>query len=165
METTTQQDLFVKMAVTAWKTQNERVDKLLETLSNNVLMMETAPSRNRGIYLLGHLVAVNDRLFTLFGLGDRLHPELDTIFLTNPDRSTDTIPSVDELKQYWKNVNEKLDTAFRSMSSANWFSRHNSVTPEDFEKDPQRNKLNVLLNRTSHTAYHLGQLIYLKPKS
>jgi hypothetical protein len=29
-------------------------------------------------------------------------------------------------------------------------------------KEPTRNKLSVLLNRTSHVAYHLGQLILAK---
>ena len=34
--------------------------------------------------------------------------------------------------------------------------------PEDFIKEPHRNKLNVLLTRTTHLAYHAGQLALLK---
>ena len=38
----------------------------------------------------------------------------------------------------------------------------NNATDEDFAKEPARNKLSVLLNRTNHLAYHLGQLRLLK---
>jgi hypothetical protein len=36
------------------------------------------------------------------------------------------------------------------------------MTDEDFAKNPARNKLSVLLNRTSHVAYHLGQMLLAK---
>jgi hypothetical protein len=155
------QDLFITMAISAWNTQNGRVTKLLNTLSDDQWMQETAPGRNRGIYLLGHLIAVSDGLQPLFGLGERTHPELEKIFLSSPDRSVSEIPSISQLKQYWKNVNEKLDEAFSRFSVTDWFSRHTSVSEEDFAKEPHRNKLNVLINRSQHTAYHLGQLAYL----
>jgi hypothetical protein len=35
-----------------------------------------------------------------------------------------------------------------------WFSRHMLVSPEDFAKEPHRNKLNVIINRTNHMANH-----------
>ena len=75
------------MAVTAWKTQNERVDKLLDKLSDDQLRGDIAPGKNSGAYLLGHLTAVNDNLLPLFGFSDKLYPELQNIFLTNPDKS------------------------------------------------------------------------------
>ena len=101
-ETTTSPALFVQMVLTAWQLQNTRADDLLNKISEDQLMQETAPGRNTGIYLLGHLAAVNDGLFKLLGIGERLHSELDEIFLNNPDKSGQTMPSVDELKKYWK---------------------------------------------------------------
>jgi hypothetical protein len=36
------------------------------------------------------------------------------------------------------------------------------VTEEDFANEPHRNRLAILLSRTSHASYHLGQLMFLK---
>ena len=43
--------------------------------------------------------------------------------------------------------------------------RGNLVSAEDFAKEPHRNKLNLIINRTNHQNTHYGQLIYLKPKN
>jgi hypothetical protein len=51
-----------------------------------------------------------------------------------------------------------------TLQPAEWFNRHTVVSEADFEKEPHRNKLNLLINRTNHLSYHLGQLIYLKPR-
>jgi hypothetical protein len=161
---TSQREFFIQMALSAWNTQNERATKLFDSLTNEQLLTETAPGRNRGIYLLGHLIVVSDRLITLLGLGERLYSQLDEAFYSNPDKAIANIPSVDELRKNWNDINQKLSTYFAKISPTEWFEKHNSVSAEDFAKDPQRNKLNVVMNRTSHTAYHLGQLVYLKSK-
>ena len=161
-KTTLSEAIFVKMVLLAWQTQNTRVNKLLEDLSDEELLQETAPGRNTGIYLFGHLVATNDSLFKLLDLGERLHSELDIIFIESPDKSGIAMPSVDELKSYWKEVNSKLAEYFNNMQPTEWFTRHTSVSEEDFIKEPHRNKLNVLITRATHQSYHLGQLIYLK---
>jgi hypothetical protein len=150
------------MVLLAWQTQNTRVDKLIESLSDEELLRETAPNRNTGIYLLGHLAAVNDNLFQLLDLGERLYPELDIIFVESPDKSGMAMPSADVLKIYWKEINTKLTDHFNKMQPAEWLTRHTAVSEEDFVKEPHRNKLNVLITRTTHQSYHLGQLIYLK---
>jgi hypothetical protein len=157
--------IFVKMVILAWQTQNTRVNQLLETLSDKQLLQETAPGRNTGVYLLGHLAAVNDNLFKLLDLGERLHPELDTAFLDNPDKSGIVMPSINELKKYWIEINTKLTDHFNKMQPADWFARHTAVSEDDFAKEPHRNKLNVLITRATHQSYHLGQLAYLKNKS
>jgi hypothetical protein len=154
--------LFVKMAVSAWKLQNERVDKLLDKLSDEQLQGNIAPGKNSGVYLLGHLVAVNDNLLPLFGFSEKLYPQLQEIFLTNPDKSGLEKPSVADLRKYWHEVNRKLVVHIDEMQPAQWFTRHNSVSEEDFAREPHRNKLNVLLNRTTHQSYHLGQLVLLQ---
>ena len=156
-----QQKLFVEMALGAWNTYVQRADKLFNTLTDEQLLKEIAPGRNRGIYLLGHLATVSDGLFTLFSLGDKLYPQLETPFLKNPDKPGEDKYTVAELKKYWNDINEKLTSHFNQMSSASWFEKHSAVSAEDFAKEPIRNKLNVLLNRTNHLSYHYGQLILI----
>ena len=156
------EELFIKIAVDAWQTQNSRVDKLLDALSEQQLAAETAPKRNSGIYLLGHLAAVNDAMLPLLGFGEKLHPELEAVFLTNPDKSGLAKPSLDQLKAYWKEINAKLTQHITATKPDEWFTRHHSVSAEDFAKEPHRNKLNILINRTNHQSYHMGQMNYLK---
>jgi hypothetical protein len=154
--------IFVKMVLAAWQTQNARVDGLLKTISDEQLQQETAPGRNTGVYLLGHLAAVNDSLFPLLDLGERMHPELDEIFIDNPDKSDLARPSIEELKKSWNDINTKLTDCFNKMKPGEWFMRHTAVSEEDFIKEPHRNKLNVIITRSIHQGYHLGQMNYLK---
>jgi len=157
-----QTDLFIKMAITAWQSQNTRVDKVLESLTDEQLKAEIAPGKNTGIYLFGHLAATNDALLPLFGLGKKLYPELEKLFLTSPDKSGLSFPSVSELKKQWKEINETLNSHFSQFTREDWFGKHNSVSEEDFAKEPHRNKLNVLIGRSIHQGYHLGKLVLLK---
>ncbi len=156
------QELFIKMIVAEWQKQNARLDKLFETLSDEQLAADTAPNRNSGTYLVGHLTAVNDGMLPLLGFGEKLHPELENIFLTSPDRSGLNRPSLAELKNYWKEINTTLARHINQVKPDEWFTRHTAVSEEDFAKEPHRNKLNILINRTNHQSYHLGQLAYLK---
>ena len=163
METTaTQLNLLVKMTLTAWDTQNNYLNKLIDALSDEQLSKEIAPGRNTGIYLLGHLTAVSDAMLPILGFGDRLFPELENVFIENPDKSGLAMPAINELKAKLKAVNEKLAAHFAVTSVDDWVGRHMSVSPEDFSKEPHRNKLNVVINRTSHMANHIGQMLLLK---
>jgi hypothetical protein len=157
-------DLFVLMAVDAWNVQVKRFNKFLELTDATQIGKEIAPGKNTGTYLLGHLIAVADGLFPMFGLQDKMYPELQEPFIVQPDKSGFTFPSVEELKEYWKNVSSTLDGYIKNMDSKTWFERHTSVSEEDFLKEPHRNKLNVLLNRTNHQSYHFGQMILLQVK-
>ncbi len=151
------------MALQAWHGQLKRADQLFQGLSDAQLMEPVAPNRNRGIYLLGHLAAVHDDLLELFGIGKHLRPDLLEVFVKNADDPAATYPSVDELRRYWADVNSELGKHIDSWPAETWLTRHTRVSEEDFAKEPHRNKLNVLLSRTTHVAYHLGQLIFLKP--
>lgn len=157
-----QQDLVIQMIIAEWQKQNARLDQLLDTLSEEQLTRPTAPGRNSGIYLLGHLTAVNDGIIPLLGFGEKLHPALEPLFLTNPENPAIERPSLTMLKKYWKEVNAVLNGHISQMKTEDWFTRHNAVTAEAFQKEPQRNKLNILINRSNHQSYHLGQLAYLK---
>ncbi len=158
------QTVFIKMALSAWETYNERVNKLIDSLSDEQLMADTSPDRNTGIYLFGHLIAVSDGLFPILGFGERLYPQLDKIFLENPDKSGFDMPSINDLKEYWYKVNTRLTGHFNQMPEDEWFGRHTKVSEADFAKEPHRNKLNIIINRTNHTSYHLGQMVYLEKK-
>ena len=163
METnTTPQELITSMIITAWDKQNESLYKLLDALPDEQLTMEIAPGRNTGIYLLGHLIAVSDGMLPLLGFGERLFPELQNIFIANPDKSGLKKPGIDELKASLNVVNEKLGQCIRSLSPAQWLERHTAISEEDFVKEPHRNKLNVIINRTNHMANHIGQMLLLK---
>ena len=52
----------------------------------------------------------------------------------------------------------------KALPAAEWFTRHANISEADFPKEPHRNRLNVLLSRTSHLAYHRGQLVLLANK-
>ena len=159
---TTQQSLLVKMALMAWDTQNGYLTKLINSLQDEQLEKEIAPGKNTGVYLLGHLIAVSDGLLPLLGFGDRLYPEMEEMFLRTPDKSGLKFPAITELKKRLETVNAELNKHFESTDVDGWFSRHMSVSPEDFAKELHRNKLNVIMNRTAHMANHIGQMILLK---
>jgi hypothetical protein len=146
-------------AVLAWKQQLERAQKLFSPLSDEQLRKEVAPGKNRFIYLYGHLVAVHDGMRPLLDLGPRLHPELDAPFLTGKDRGvTDTdLPSAADLKRMWDEVHDSLNNAIGAFTAEDWVRKHTAVSDEDFAKNPLRNRMAILLSRTSHIAYHLGQ--------
>lgn len=162
--TTAEKELFIKMVLSNWETQISRMNSLIAKLTDEQLTAQTAPGRNSGIYLLGHLAAVSDGMFTFIGLGERVNPEMDVIFLNNPDSFAIKNPSIDEIKEYWSSVNASLAQKIKEMGVDEWFTRHSAISEEDFEKEPHRNKLNIVINRTNHLSYHLGQLAYLANK-
>jgi len=148
---------YVAVGLKAWKAQIDRADKLFGALSSEEVRREIAPGRNRLIYLWGHLTAVHDAMLPLLGLGERLHPGFDAAFVSKPDRSRAEIPSHDEVRQAWNSVNGELWKGFEKMSVSEWLQRHSAVSAEDFAKDTSRNRFAILLSRTNHLSYHLGQ--------
>ncbi|WP_331969585.1 DinB family protein [Ohtaekwangia sp.] len=158
-----QEQLIVTMAMQAWETQIKRADQLFNALSDEQLLQEIAPGKNRVIYLVGHLAAVNDGINSILGLGERQYAHYDAIFLSSPDKAKEA-PSVQEVRDAWTTTIKTLTERFSKVSTADWFTRHLRMTDEDFQKEPYRNKLSVLLNRTSHVAYHLGQVVLVKSR-
>ena len=150
---------YVASGLKAWKTQIDRADKLFGTLSSEEVLGEIAPGRNRLLYLWGHLTAIHDAMLPLLGIGERLHPELDVAFVSNPDKSRADIPSHEEVHRAWNVVNAQLWNGFERMSRPDWLQRHSAVSAEDFAKDASRNRFSILLNRTNHLSYHLGQAV------
>ena len=147
----TNEELFAKTTVNSWKLAIDRLDKTFSSLSDVELQTRVAPGRNRVFYLLGHLTAVHDRLFPMLGFGERLHPELDEDFLTNPDGKSPDRVSAADLRHAWSEVNQKLMAAFVALP-AEWLKKHAAVSEEDFAKEPHRNRLAVLQCRTLHAG-------------
>ncbi len=156
--------MFSKTILKSWTLQVSRINQLIESIGDDALLAETAPGRNTGIYLLGHLAAVHDGLFPLLGFGEKLYPQLNGIFIEAADKSGQELPSLAEVKKYWMEINDKLLDEFNVLEPEEWLSRHNAVSAADFAKEPYRNKLNVLVTRIAHMSYHLGQLVYLKER-
>jgi uncharacterized damage-inducible protein DinB len=155
----TSEQLTVRMAIASWQNTVGRADKAFAALTEEQFLREVAPGKNRIIYLLGHLTAITDAMHTILGIGERLHPELDSMFISEPDRATEVLPSVAELMKDWVDVNGSLSEKLTRFTPQDWLQRHMAVSDEDYAKDPTRNRLSVLLTRTNHLSYHLGQII------
>src|SRR6195256_603127 len=149
----------VRLRLKLWKTQIDRADKLFAGLSSEEILREIAPGRNRLLYLWGHLTAVHDAMLPLLSFGERLHPEFDVAFVSNPDKSRADIPSHEQVRRAWNAVNAELWKEFENMSWPDWGQRHSAVSEEEFAKDTSRNRFAVLLSRTNHLSYHLGQAV------
>ena len=156
---------LIDAALRGWKSNVERADNLFGTLSPEQLEQQVAPGKNRLIYLWGHLTAVNDGLLPLLGIGERLHPELDAMFISKPDRSVELTVTGQSLKSAWDNINQKLWEGFAKFSASDWTGRHTAVSEEEFKREPNRNKFTVLLGRTAHLSYHVGQAMLAQPKA
>jgi hypothetical protein len=154
--------LFVKMVIAEWDKQNNNFDKFLSNLKEEQLSKEIAPGKNTGMYLVAHLIAVSDAMLPLLGFGEKLFPHLQVPFIDTPDKSGQQGLSLDELKNHLKIVNENLNKHIGSTTPEEWFKRHSAVSEGDFIKEPHRNKLNIMINRSNHMSYHLGQLVLLR---
>lgn len=157
--------LFIKMVLDAWYLQIKRTHDLLESLTDEQLGQEISPGRNTGVYLLGHLTGVHDKMLPLLGIGEPSYPELYEMFVADKLDLSKPTPSTQDLRLYWKKVNQSLAENFSKINHDEWFQRHMVISEEDFQKEPHRNKLNLVLNRTNHLEYHRGQMILLKKKS
>src|ERR1700680_1066951 len=140
---------LIDSALRGWKSNVERADKLFEALSPGQLEQEVAPGKNRLIYLWGHLAAVNDALLPLLGIGERLHPEFDGMFISNTDKSVPLTVSAQSLKAAWQEINHRLWEGFAKFSPSDWAQRHTPVSVQDFERAPHRNRFTVLLGTTA----------------
>jgi DinB superfamily len=154
----TNDELYIAVTLSGWRGSIERADKIFGALSDQEVLKEIAPGKNRPIYLLGHLTAIHDAMLPLLGIGRRLHPEFDVAFVSNPDKTQPEIPSTELVRNAWREVNERLFEGFAILSAADWLRKHGAVSEEAFTKEPLRNRLAILLSRTNHLAYHLGQM-------
>jgi DinB superfamily len=156
---------FVDVALRSWKSNVDRAGTFFGALSPEELQKEVAPGKNRLIYIWGHLAAVNDRMLAILGLGERLHPELDAMFLSNPDKAVELTLPPEKLKHIWDEIDERLWTGISGLSPSQWLEKHTAVSDSDYAREPHRNRFAILLSRTTHLAYHLGQAVLTKQES
>jgi hypothetical protein len=157
-----QQDLFITTVLSNWELAVKRASKIFDAYSDEQLLQPIAPGKNRVVYLLGHLTAVHDHMLPLLGLEERKYPQLDDLFISNPDNAATALPPMSELRNQWTAINALLTEKLSGWTPGEWLERHTAVSAEDFAKEPHRNRLNIVLNRTGHLSYHLGQLALLK---
>jgi uncharacterized damage-inducible protein DinB len=139
----------------------QQTTAVFTTLGAEAAQVPVAPDRNTVSYLLGHLVAVHDKLLEGLDLGQRLHPEWDSLFLT-PQQAGSEYPAYQDLLGAWQQVNAALVAGFATLSIDDWLTKHAYVSDADFAREPHRNKLNLLLSRTGHLFHHGGQLALVK---
>ncbi len=119
-------EVLIHTAISSWEQVIKRVGTLCLSCSEEQLLVEVAPGKNRISYLWGHLTAVNDAMFSVLRLGERLHPELDAVFIAQPDRSV-PLPTSTEIAKCWEDVHTELLSRFKTLSSKEWLERHGNV--------------------------------------
>lgn len=160
----TSEELFAKTALDSWKLVIHRFSAAIEPLTDEQLQKQVAPGKNRLLYLVGHLTAIHDRMFPLLGIGERLHAELDEVYIDNPDRAVPDPLSPAQIKQAWSEVNTRLTAAFENLTASQWLQKHTAVSEDDFAKEPTRNRLAILISRTNHASFHTGQAALTKQR-
>ncbi|HEX2684941.1 MAG TPA: DinB family protein, partial [Ferruginibacter sp.] len=107
-------ETMIKMVLDRWYGSIKNFDAILNDLNDESLAKEIAPGKNRGIYLLGHLIAVHDDMLVLLDMGDRQYPALQEPFIKAADKTTSEIPAAAELKDTWfkqcEMLKQKLDS-------------------------------------------------------
>ena len=156
------EELLAITALNSWKLVIGRFDQNLAASTDEQLQRQIAPGKNRFFYLIGHLTAVHDRMFPLLGIGERLHPELDEVYITTPDKSLGDPISAPDLRKAWAEVNGKLTASLERFTPEEWLEKHTAVSDDDFAKDPTRNRFAVVMSRTNHASYHFGQVVLAK---
>lgn len=141
-----------------WDAYNRRMQKTFDTISEENFNKSIVPGGNSPSWLMGHLADTDDALLELFGIRNRMFPELAKVYHHERGSNQSGHLSKEELNKKWKAIVAELDSAFKSMSESDWLARHMAVSEEDFRKEPHRNKLNVMLSRVTHKASHLGQI-------
>lgn len=152
---------MVKMVLDMWNIMIKQTGELFNKISDEQLLTELEGLKNRGIYLLGHLTAASVQMFRLLDFRNPIVPHYKSIFIDNADKEVSESPDVSEIRHNWNEVNNGLSNSFKSMSSSAWFQKHTSVFQDEFENEPHRNKLNIVLTRSNHLSHHYGQFLIL----
>jgi uncharacterized damage-inducible protein DinB len=158
----TKEDLFIKMTLASWQGNQQAINKIIGSLSEEEMNHPIIPGKNTPAWIVGHLAVVNDGMFPILGLGEKMKPEYEKALL-HPVGTVST-PPLPDILQFWNDTNARINEKMAALSPGEWFSRHTQVSEEDFAKEPHRNKLNVLLNRSNHMSHHRGQLALLAKK-
>lgn len=155
-----EQKNFVDTILTAWNRYLEQLGDLFNNLPDNG-DLENSFNKNRLLYTIGHLTALNDETGVELGLRELLYPELVNDFLVETYRTSNSGQSIHNLLAYWRNVNCTLTSYISDMQLSDWFEDKAGLLNNELQGTPQGSKLNVILTKTHHLVYHLGQLALL----
>lgn len=154
-------EVMINQVLTLWNSKVGQITDTFKTLGAGHALTQVAPGRNTVIYLLGHFIAVHDRIIEALELGERRYVGYDAVFL-KPAVAGSVYPDYDVLLQQWVELNTGLSAQLALLTSADWLSRHHYVSEADFKLNPNRNKLNIILTRYGHLFHHGGQLVLIK---
>lgn len=156
-------ELAVRSQLEVWEGQNRRLGKLLFELTDEQLEKHVSPGKNTGLYVLGHLTAVSDRMLPTLGLGDMRFPHLAESFINEPEHADRAPATASEIRRAWADALSVLSDKFARLTPDEWFTHHAEVSDEELD-EPHRTKINVLIDGTRHVTHHLGELTLLKSK-
>jgi len=109
------------------------------------------------LYLWGHLTAIHDAMLPLLGLRERLHPEFDVAFVSNPDRSRPTFLRTNRFAGMERRQCRIVE-GFENMSWPDWVQRH-SAYRKKISRRMLRESLRGPAEPHEHLSYHLGQAV------
>lgn len=146
--------MAVRWQLEVWNDQNSRLGDLLAELKDEDLQKEVGPGQHTGTYILEHLAAETGGMIPLLGFGEKQYPSLEDANVKGP--------GVGEIRRVWTDLLGVLREKFERLTTDDWFQKHSAITDEEFEDEPHRNRIGVLISRTNHLSYHIGQLMFLK---
>lgn len=141
--------LFTRIALRTWKATVGRFDDIVVATSDEELEREVA-GKSRLFYLIGHLTALHDRLFTVLGLGERNHAELDAEFGEERDAHRASRLSPRTLRETWNDVNAALVAGMERLTPEQWLEKAATMS--------EASRLSVLLDWTDHLSLHSTQI-------
>jgi len=129
---------------------NDRIGNVPDDLANNVVGKNTNPI----VWIAGHLI--NSRVYILSLLGGTYDFPFAEVCKGKYD-SEKNYPSMQELTNHWKAINEKLDPLLANATDEQLES------PIDFAPPGNDQTIRgVLIFLLYHEAYHFGQVTNLK---
>ncbi len=157
-----EKQIAIKMITDNWNVMVSKVNNIVNTYTDDELELPVAPEKNKVKWIIGHLAAVNDLTLSILGVSEVTNPKQANRFTKTPFNKAQNLISIKEIKEYWFKTSELINSGTKKFSANDWFQKHNSITAEEFVKEPHRNKLNVLMGRANHISHHIGQMSLVK---
>jgi uncharacterized damage-inducible protein DinB len=141
-----------------WKTAIGWITRNLESLTDEELQKDIIPGRSNGLWLLGHLILVEDQFSVALGREARLFPELGQFFgIGTKPQLSEKLPTPAILRKQWQEVVAKSDRALQSIQDSEWGDDHGLGKDTPIGKMFQT-KGDCLSTFVLHQQYHNGQL-------
>ncbi|MDN5205573.1 DinB family protein [Fulvivirgaceae bacterium BMA10] len=125
--------------------QGEIFNNAFDKLSDKLALSRASDNSNHINWLLGHVLHCRFMLANMIGLQE-VNPLGDQYFKAIEHKD---YPGIDEIRQHWPQISEKLLNKISSMSN------------EDLDTRPAENKpslSDIISFFIYHEAYHLGQI-------